>query len=133
MKMLMLRVLKIFSTWHDTSATCPTSLESWALENRPLIYDHVDMTRLSIQSEMGCDDVRCENSKVDPFLRWVVKLNTIKTYNSNKYISSWENKNKTKKCFFFSLQLDRDHSVFFSGVIMVSFDLCIWIHFFSYD
>ncbi|CAF1973063.1 hypothetical protein YC2023_083433 [Brassica napus] len=78
------------------------------------------MTRLSIQSEMGCDDVRCENSKVDPFLRWVVKLNTIKTYNSNKYISSWENKNKTKKCFFFSLQLDRDHSVFFSGVIMTT-------------
>ncbi|CAF2160590.1 unnamed protein product [Brassica napus] len=46
------------------------------------------MTRLSTQSEMGCDDVRCENSKVDPFLRWVV--------------------------------LDRDHSVFFSGVIMTT-------------
>uniref|UniRef100_A0A0D3D6H1 Stress-associated endoplasmic reticulum protein n=1 Tax=Brassica oleracea var. oleracea TaxID=109376 RepID=A0A0D3D6H1_BRAOL len=43
-----------------------------------------------------------------------------KTYNSNKYISSWENKNKTKKCFFFSLQLDRDHSVFFSGAIMTT-------------
>ncbi|CAN6908156.1 unnamed protein product [Brassica oleracea] len=30
------------------------------------------MTRLSTQSEMGCDDVRCENSKVDPFLSWVL-------------------------------------------------------------
>ncbi|CAG7901734.1 unnamed protein product [Brassica rapa] len=87
------------------------------------------MTRFSTQSEMGCDDVRCENSKVDPFLRWVVvKLNTIKTSNTTKSrissAGSWlgkQKQNKTKKkCFFLSLQLDRDHSVFFSGVIMTT-------------